>query len=467
MAEVTRYFSKRALDVCRLLKVNPDDVLRNRQAIRRGMILVEEILDHTSMRPPLRHFQGIRRLSVLEVRSDVTMRPYQADAATRAARRNGFIVAPCAAGKTMIGLLVAALNGGRVLILTSRYAEQWYETITRMFHLLGNTTVALLTAVDASHAIPHIVIGTYSSLASPSRSDRQRLVRLMPYETVILDEAHGAASPHNLMMFDRLNYRYIIALTATKVREDNELEKLESRIGSTVVDIDRNALVACGFVADIECIKLVVPRTQLEPALVKGIPSRVLMAIDPTKMQLLKNMLTILSGENHRILVFCDDLFCLKWSRSILNRSCPSIVGTISMKTPEEERRRILAAFSDPKVSTTTLFISRTGDEALDLPTTSAAIVYCNNWGSRRQLVQRLGRLARVGGNKKKSLFAVLIVDDKKEHSITTHRETYAQEHGFSFSVCRHDDTRFAITPSADTSRYVTALVESWRAEHE
>lgn len=461
--DLSRHFNSRALEVCRLLCVRPHDVLTRRT--RSGMVLVEDILEYASKRGPLRNVATGPKLACLTIRDDVVVRKYQREACQQALGRSGFVVAPCAAGKTLIGLLIAALNGGRVLLLTTRYADQWRTTIERMFDLVGRVVVCMLGDVDDHRLPPHVVIGTYAGFAAKPRSDRQRLVRLIPYQTVVLDEAHGAASPSNLALIDALNYRYAIALTATKVREDNELEKLERRIGSTLVDVDRMTLVAEGHVADVECINLLVPCSGVEFEDGVDIPLRVALAIDPNKMRLLSKVLATLSADGHRVLVFCDDLFCLRWTRSILNRSCPSIVGTISMETPDEDRKRLIAEFRDEARPTTALFISRTGDEALDIPEASAAIVFCNNWGSRRQLVQRLGRLARKGGIA--PVFVVLVAEHEKELSTSKHREDYARAHGFSFSTRKQEETRYSTTLVGDTSRYAAALVEEWRSRRQ
>ena len=89
--------------------------------------------------------------------------------------------------------------------------------------------------------------------------------------------------------------------------------------------------------------------------------------------------------------MFCDDLFCLHWAHAIAKASCKFVVGTVSMETAMADRTRIIDEFSASQ-NPVVLFISRTGDEALDIPTASGAIVFRNNWASRRQIVQRIGR---------------------------------------------------------------------------
>ena len=42
-----------------------------------------------------------------------------------------------------------------------------------------------------------------------------------------------------------------------------------------------------------------------------------------------------------------------------------------------------------------TIFLTRIGDEAIDLPNANVAIEIAMNKGSRRQMMQRLGRIMR------------------------------------------------------------------------
>lgn len=388
------------------------------------------------------------------------IRDYQWTSASRSASAatGGFIVAPCGAGKTLIGLLIAVLRGGRFIVLTTRYTKQWHETLTRFFEPFGNVHIAVCgTTESALHNIPDVVIATYAAFGGRSKTTHLRLLKQLPYTTLILDEAHTAASPSNLAMIERVRALRVYALTATKVREDNELEKLEKMIGPSLVTIKRDTLVANGQIANVKCINLKIPYTaELESAL--GRPTS--LALHPNKMQVLKSSLNYLTKQKHKTLVFCDDLFCLEWTYFLLRTSGP-IVGRVSMRTPYKVREDLIHRFATAD-GAATLFISRTGDEALDVPNASAAIVFWNHWASRRQIVQRIGRISRIGKTTADApVFLVLLADDAKEEQVSQHRQTYLQEHGYQIDTMEHQKTPYGTTLCTDTTVYFSRIIEA------
>jgi DNA excision repair protein ERCC-3 len=113
------------------------------------------------------------------------------------------------------------------------------------------------------------------------------------------------------------------------------------------------------------------------------------------------------------------------------------------MSTPREERRVIIDSF-EHSTNAAILFVSRTGDEALDVPSASAGIVFWNHWASRRQIVQRIGRLSRVSIGPS-PVFYVLLADDPREIQASKHREEYLSSHGFVVDNVALADSRFVI----------------------
>jgi DNA excision repair protein ERCC-3 len=90
-----------------------------------------------------------------------------------------------------------------------------------------------------------------------------------------------------------------------------------------------------------------------------------------------------------KVLVFCDRPKILEYLAGLMQR--PFIHGEVK----HELRRDILAAFRREVNDFQTLFISRVGDVAIDLPSASVAIQIGYHFGSRRQEIQRLGRIMR------------------------------------------------------------------------
>lgn len=376
------------------------------------------------------------------------VRDYQWESAFKLCKKSGFLVSPCGSGKTLMALLIASLNGGNFLVLTTRYAEQWRSCLLKYFSFFGSIDLHMY-GKESSSRIPSVkssVIATYCSFSKKPSCIRKRYLRQQMYSTVLLDESHYAASEEYMKLVRSLRLRanYICALTATKVREDQELAKLEDIVGNTTHTIQRQALVRNGYILDVFCSNLIVA---YDDAIEDMVGKRVSLCIHPFKMKLLENVSKRLLMSGHKLIVFCDDIFCLYWSGCILRKSL-KVDGIISMQTLPNERQKILNDFTtrdEPSV----VLLSRTGDEALDIPIASASIVFCNNWASRRQIVQRIGRITRVS-NGPPPQFIVLLSDHAKELQISRHREEYMKEHGFLINELRQEDSHFSVDTSSN-----------------
>ena len=421
-----------------------------------ALVTVEDVMKALEARPvtPIRDF---RKLPVMVIRQGMA-RHYQWSCVHIAYKKSGFIVAPCGAGKTLIGLMLASVNGGRVLILTNRYATQWRTTIEQFFHLLGNVRLLMYGAEEPDlWAPPDIVIATYGAFSVRPKKLGSRLVHQLPYETLIVDEAHGAAAPSNIRLIDRIHAVHKYALTATKVREDGELEKLEARIGPTLVCLDRTILMQLGFVAAVTCLNLVV---EYDTSIEDIVGRTMALAIHPNKVQVLCSCLQRLCEQGHKTLVFCDDLFCLNWTYRIVKQSGLPVVAAISMNTPNREREAYINRFSCTQ-GAAVLFLSRTGDEALDVPSASAGLVFWNHWASRRQIVQRIGRIARVGDGPT-AVFIVLLANDAKELENSVHREAYLEDHGFSIATIAQHESEYGVALRPGVRSYIERLQSEW-----
>ena len=76
------------------------------------------------------------------------------------------------------------------------------------------------------------------------------------------------------------------------------------------------------------------------------------------------------------------------------------------------ERRRVLSEFK--KAPTGVLVVTTVGDEGIDIPDANVGIVVAGT-GSRRQFVQRLGRILRPHKNKKAVLYEVIVKNTAEE----------------------------------------------------
>lgn len=139
-----------------------------------------------------------------------------------------------------------------------------------------------------------------------------------------------------------------------------------------------------------------------------------------------------------KIIVFSDNLFALREYATKLRK--PFIYGP----TSHHERTRILYAFKhSPQVNT--VFLSKVGDNSIDIPEANVIIQISSHAGSRRQEAQRLGRILRAKGKHKdrmaggteefNAFFYSLVSTDTQEMYYSTKRQQFLIDQGYSFKV--------------------------------
>lgn len=113
---------------------------------------------------------------------------------------------------------------------------------------------------------------------------------------------------------------------------------------------------------------------------------------NPQKFKVLQYLIKKHSHFGDKILVFCDRPKILEKYAKLLNK--PFIHGGVS----EQERLHFYGAFKTIK-EFNVLFLSRVGDTAIDLPCANVGIQLGMHFKSRRQQVQRMGRIMRPKDN--------------------------------------------------------------------
>ncbi|MGI0013871.1 MAG: DEAD/DEAH box helicase [Nitrososphaera sp.] len=235
------------------------------------------------------------------------------------------------AGKTIIGLFIMNMLRGRKLIVvpTLTLVEQWKERIRRY------------TSIQ-SHEYDII---TYNSAHK---------VMSKEYSFTIFDECHHL--PANI--FSRLaliKTKYRLGLSATPYREDG-----------------RNELIFAltGFPLGLDWHRLIeVNKTRKPKARV------IITANDLGKITVLDELL---QNSNSKTLIFCDSIAGGK-----------RLATRYHLKFIYGQSKNRLAAAQREKV----LVISRVGDEGISLEDLERVIEFAFLFGSRRQELQRLGRL--------------------------------------------------------------------------
>lgn len=155
--------------------------------------------------------------------------------------------------------------------------------------------------------------------------------------------------------------------------------------------------------------------------------------MNPNKFTTCEFLIRMHESRGDKTLVYADSLFILQFYARELNR--PVICGA----TPNQERMAILKQFQyNPERRT--VFISRVGDNAIDLPEANVIIQISSHFGARRQEAQRLGRILRP--KKRRAMagevdayFYTLVSKDTREMYFSSKRQQFLIAQGYSFKV--------------------------------
>jgi DNA excision repair protein ERCC-3 len=188
-----------------------------------------------------------------------------------------------------------------------------------------------------------------------------------------------------------------IGLTATPLREDENIKSLIYLIGPQLYVGSWKKFVEQGFLANPKCLEIRTSMTQIfrqlyeDTSMKKGksrvLSKEILYEANPNKVKALMFLLSYHESLNDQIIVFCDKVKLITFLASSLKR--PLLGGD----TSNEDRNFVFDMFRQGKFKT--IFLTRIGDEAIDLPNANVAIEIAMNKGSRRQMMQRLGRIMR------------------------------------------------------------------------
>ncbi|OEH79442.1 tfiih basal transcription factor complex helicase xpb [Cyclospora cayetanensis] len=361
--------------------------------------LVEEVkrLSIEVMQRPLLSEYDFRRdtknfrISSLLLRSSTKIRYYQERALRKmfsnGRARSGIIVLPCGAGKTLTGITAACtLQKSTVVLTTSAVAvEQWKKQFAEYTSIVPDRLLTL-TAETKQQLWPldsaGVLISTYTMLAfSGKRSTAAEQIMMQIKER----EAHCR-----------------LGLTATLVREDDLIKDLQWIIGPKLyeanwIDLQNQASLGDrtrthGYLAKVSCQEVWCPMTAefyREYLRVPHAKQRKLWVCNPTKLMVCEFLLRFHESRGDKVIVFSDNVFALLHVARALNR--PFIYGKVS----PPERMAILSKFKNESTFNT-LFLSKVGDNAIDIPCANVVIQISFNFASRRQEAQRLGRILRA-----------------------------------------------------------------------
>lgn len=132
-----------------------------------------------------------------------------------------------------------------------------------------------------------------------------------------------------------------------------------------------------------------------------------------------------------QIIVFCDRISIINFLARTLKR--PLLTGDTSI----EDRNFVFDMFREGVFKT--VFLSRIGDEAIDLPNATVGIEINIHKGSRRQMLQRLGRIMRPKdcnvSSSYNAMFYTIVTDNTPEIRYFNKRRECLINLGFQYDL--------------------------------
>jgi len=355
----------------------------------------------------------------------VTLRDYQKDALhTWLRTRNGVLVLPTGAGKTVIGIkAISALNVPTLIVVpTLELVKQWKRELESKFGL------EIGTYSGEAHVLKPITVATYDTAYLRAEELGNRFLLL------VFDEVHHLPSPGYANIAEMFIAPYRLGLTATYEREDGRHKELERLVGGKVYEIcidklkgthlaeyttrkivtdltdderkdyEKYHAVFTDFLKEKHItlkspkeFRLLVMRSGRDPkareALLARNRARRIALNSQSKLHTLSEILDKHFGE--RMIIFTEH------NSLVYAISKEFLIPAITHTTQKDERTEILDNFRTGKYKT--IVTSKVLEEGIDVPEASVGVILSGS-GSKREYKQRLGRILR----KKEGKLAVL-----------------------------------------------------------
>lgn len=402
---------------------------------------VTDITDLTGLDKHVKAAEGVQDFNV---RFTGKLRDYQEEALSRwlKNKNNGIIALPTGAGKTVVGAAAIAEVGVRTLIVaaTKEQVRQWREKILQFTDAVPS--MIGLYYSDEKRKAP-ITVTTYQS------ATRKLMEFVSDYPFLVIDEVHHLPAKTFRVIATGMPSPFRMGLSATPEREDGEHERLFPLMGGVIYYISPTALAKKGYLArfEIKTVKveltpqerkryvelrkkyraLVGPSTfeEVLEAVRKGdrkarealIVHQEMTKIAQQSEAKVKKAVEIINEElekGSKIIVFAQYV-------DLAERIASEVGGFLLTGSTEPSRRRaVLDRFR--RVKSGVLVVTTVGDEGIDIPDASVGIIIAGT-GSRRQFIQRLGRLLRPAPGKVARLYEIVSKGTSEEHQSRRRRQ--------------------------------------------
>lgn len=389
----------------------------------------------------------------IQLKPHVKLRPYQEKSLSKmfgnGRARSGIIVLPCGAGKSLVGVSAAARVRKSCLVLctSSVSVDQWRHQF-RLWTNLRDDQISRFTSDNKEEfsGVSGITVTTFTMIAFSGKRSRESeevmaRIRQREWGLLLLDEVHVVPAQMFRKVISIVKAHCKLGLTATLVREDERIGDLNFLIGPKLYEANWLDLTRAGHIANVQCAEVWCDMTKefYREYLKEENASRrqLLYVMNPTKFMACQFLIYFHERvRRDKVIVFSDNIFALREYAMRLGK--PFIYGP----TSHAERTRILHAFKhNPDVNT--VFLSKVGDNSLDIPEANVLIQISSHAGSRRQEAQRLGRILRAKRTKPgapdagefNAFFYTLVSRDTTEMYYSTKRQQFLIDQGYSFKV--------------------------------
>jgi superfamily II DNA or RNA helicase len=402
---------------------------------------------HAQGYPVISHFSLATQLPE-EVKSclqlDMVLRDYQEEALRRweGARHRGVVVLPTGSGKTIVALEAIRRCGHSTLIVvpTLDLLSQWHEAL----EVLLNVPEIGLLGGGKRNLLP-ITVATYDSASLLAHKHTSF------FGLLVFDEVHHLPSPTYRLIAELSIAPYRLGLTATPDRYDELHHDLDRLVGPIVYRVAPRVLEKEGYLApyqlqriqislkpeeetryeshirifrnytrrldDIEPgwrFETIVKRTVFDPDARKALSNlekarRVALEasgkIDQVEMLLDQH-------QNEKVIIFS------RYTRIVEKISDLFGLPLLTHKTKVSERGQILSRFKAGDF--TKIVTGQVLDEGVDVPDASVGIIISGT-GSKREFIQRLGRLLRP--QKDRAILYELVTESTLEDRLSRRRQ--------------------------------------------
>jgi superfamily II DNA or RNA helicase len=349
-------------------------------------------------------------------------------------------------GKTLFAFLcmrefLGRVHDGRVIILvpTITLLDQWYVGLREDLGL-SSDQIAFFSSQEKSTKVRPVNILVINS-------GRRLVPSMTPHNKtfLIVDECHRAGSPQNAKALTG-NFAAALGLSATPQREyDQGFEDyVVPALGPVIFEYDYKQAYADGIVASFDLVNVEVELLSDEKAEYDKLTKRAAVLLrkaqsDPSVQEQIKKILQRRAGvsatarmrlpvaaklveqnRGARTIVFHERVASAEALYKILQKRNHSVCLYHSKIAPEV-RRDNLRLFRRGVFDV--LISCRALDEGMNVPETTIAVI-ASSTASRRQRIQRLGRVLRPAPGKNKAIIYTLFATEQERKRLENEAAT-------------------------------------------